>query len=227
MAEALAEAARSLHTHQTLAETLDGIAHAARASIPGFDHAGISVTHRDGTVETKAATGQLVWDLDAVQYSTNEGPCVDALRAQAVVAVEHLRHEQRWSRYVPAAAAAGVQSQLAVQLYSNEKTLGGMNLYSTTSETIDPDAVHIAELFATHAALALGHARAVSQLNDAIASRQVIGQAIGLIMARFEIDRESAFHYLIRASSTSNVKLRDIAQEVIDTAEESYRRQRP
>jgi GAF domain-containing protein len=221
-AEALAEAARAINTQHTLEQTLDAIVHAARHSVPGFDHVGISVMHRRGRIETKAATSRLVWDLDAVQYRFEEGPCVDAIRHEPVVVVEHLRDQRRWPRYVPAAAEAGVLSQLAVQLYVADETLGGLNMYSTSSETIDSDAAHTAELFATHAALALGHARQVSNLSEAIASRQQIGMAVGLIMARYEIDSARAFQFLTRASASSELKVRVVAQEIVDAAEAKY-----
>jgi AmiR/NasT family two-component response regulator len=96
-------------------------------------------------------------------------------------------------------------------------------MYSTESADIDPDAVHVAEMFATHAALALGRSRRESNLNEAIATRQQIGMAVGLTMARFGIDEERAFAFLVRASNASEMKLRDLAREVIETATDTYR----
>jgi hypothetical protein len=109
----------------------------------------------------------------------------------------------------------GPQSPNGLRLYTHEQTLGGLNMYSTQNAKIDPDARMTAEVFATHAALALGHARKESQLNDALASRKTIGQAIGILMGRYQINDERAFQFLFRASSTSNLKLRDIADEVV------------
>ena len=121
-----------------------------------------------------------------------------------------------WSRYVPEAVMrTGLQAQLAVLLFTNERVLGGLNLCSTTSTSIDPGAIQSAELFATHAALALARARRESDLNDAIATRQEIGMAIGLTI---DLDSERAFQYLVRASSTSQIKIRDIAQQIVRTA---------
>jgi GAF domain-containing protein len=193
------------------------------ASVPGFDHVGVSIMHRNGQVETKAGTGQLVWDLDAVQYELGEGPCVDTLRGEVTVTAPTIRLDQRWPRFVPRAVEAGVRSQLALQLYVEDETLGGLNLYSTQSEEIDPTAEHAAGIFATHAALALGRARRESQLAEAIGTRQSIGTAVGLIMGRYQLDRERAFQFLTRASSTSNIKIRDIADEIIKTAEDSFK----
>lgn len=224
-ASALAAAARTIDAVHSLEETLDAIVRAALASVPGFDHVGISVVHKNGKVETMAATGQLVWELDTVQYELGEGPCLRALREDPVVVAEELRHDQRWPRYVPAAVKAGVRAQLAVQLYTEEETLGGLNLYSTVREAVDPDATRMAELFATHAALALGRARRESQLEEALSTRQAIGTAIGLIMGRYQISQERAFQFLARASSTGNIKLRDIAEEVVATADGQYAKQ--
>ncbi len=219
IAASLAESARVINTPQTLEETLDAIVRATLVSVPGFDHVGISTMHRDGSIQTKAATDQVVWELDDLQYAIDEGPCVSAMREGLVVAVPNIRHDQRWPRYVPEAVMrTGLQAQLAVQLYTNERVLGGLNLYSTTSASIDPGAIQSAELFATHAALALARARRESDLNDAIATRQEIGMAIGLTMARYNLDSERAFQYLVRASSTSQIKMRDIAQQIVKTA---------
>ncbi len=220
IAASLAESARLINTPQTFEETLDAIVRASLVSVVGFDHVGITVMHRDGTFETKAATDQVVWELDDLQYSMDEGPCVSAMRDEELVQAPNIQHEQRWPRYVPEAVKrTGLQAQLAVHLEANGKTLGGLNLYSTRSASIEPNAAQAAEFFATHAALALARARRESALNAAIASRQEIGMAIGLTMARFGIDGERAFQYLLRASSTSEVKVRDIAREIIAAAD--------
>ena len=222
IAAAVTEAAKLMEAPITVEEILDAIVRAALQTVPGFDHVGISITHRDGEVETMAGTDQLVWELDDLQYRLKEGPCYDSLRGSTVTSVEHARHDQRWPRYMPQAVQRGLRSQLAFGLYSDEKTLGGLNLYSTASDTIDPDAPQIAQLFASHAAIALGRARQEAQLNDAIASRKAIGQAIGILMERYQIDEERAFQFLIRASQTGNIKLRAVAEELVTTTNERF-----
>jgi GAF domain-containing protein len=222
IAAALAQSAREINAGHDVGSTLDSIVHTAARSLPGIDHVGISVAHRKGQVETKAGTDALVWQLDDLQYSLREGPCSHAIDVEPVVIVNHLRDERRWPNYVPQAVRMGVQAQMAVRLYVEEETLGGLNLYATRTDRIDPDVVHTAELFATHAALALGRARRESQLSEALATRKAIGQAIGLVMERYQMDEERAFQFLVRVSSSSNVKLRDVAQELIDTASQRY-----
>ncbi|WP_408898630.1 ANTAR domain-containing protein [Nocardioides sp. R1-1] len=220
IAEALTEAAKAISHHRTLDETLDAIVRAAQHTVPGFDHVGISVAHGNGQIETRAGTGQLVWELDDLQYKLGEGPCYESIADEAVLLLEDARTETRWPRYLPPARAKGLCSQMGLRLYTEEGTLGGLNFYSVSSTGIDPDAVQLAELFAAHAAIALGHARYAHQLNESVASRQAIGTAIGIIMERYQITEDRAFQFLVRASSTSNVKLRVIAQEVVDTTNE-------
>ncbi|MFL6131362.1 MAG: GAF and ANTAR domain-containing protein [Nocardioidaceae bacterium] len=219
IAAALAMAARTINQEVSLEDTLTAVAHTAQRSLPGFDYVGISTIDRKGNVETRAATGGLVWDLDKLQYELGEGPCVETLRDADVVVAPRIRHDQRWPRFVPKAVELGLRSQLAVKLYlDTEGTLGGLNLYSTTNEDIDPDAEPLADLFAAHAAIALGHVRERENLNDALHSRKVIGQAIGMVMERYQLTEDRAFAFLVRASSHSNIKLRDIAQEIVDQA---------
>jgi GAF domain-containing protein len=222
IAAAVTEAAKLMHAPSTVDDTLDAIVRATLQTVPGFDHVGVSITHGDGTIETLAGTDRLVWDLDTLQYELAEGPCYDSIRGAGVTIVEHARHDQRWPRYMPQAARRGLRAQLAIGLYSEDHTLGGLNLYSTSSDTIDPDAVLIAELFASHAAIALGRSRQETQLTEAMASRKVIGQAIGILMERYQLDEDRAFQFLIRTSQTSNVKLRRVAEELVTTTNEKH-----
>jgi GAF domain-containing protein len=216
---ALTVAARGISRRASLEETLNAIVEVAQDALPGFDQIGISLMDRKGNVETKAATGDLVWRLDKLQYELGEGPCVETLHDRIIVEAPDVRHDQRWPRYVPRAVAEGLRAQLALKLYlDDEGTLGGLNIYSTTCEDIDPEAVHMAELFAAQAAIALGYAKERENLNEALHSRKVIGQAIGLVMERYQLTEDRAFAFLVRASSHSNIKLRDIAQTMVDKA---------
>jgi GAF domain-containing protein len=218
---ALSEAARSVSKAGSVDEALESIVHAAQLSLPGFDHVGVSTVDRQGNITTRAQTGELVKQLDDLQYSLGEGPCVDSLREAYVVEAPDIKHDQRWPRYVPAAVDRGLLSQLAVKLYLDEEgTLGGLNIYSTRSKDIDPEAVAAADLFATHAALALGKVRELSNLNHALASRETIGKAIGVIMAKYDLDEQAAFGFLARLSSHANIKVRELATQILREHEE-------
>jgi GAF domain-containing protein len=225
---ALAHAARTINQARTPAEAIQTIAETALLSIPSMEHVGVSVLDRRHQPETVAATSDLVRTLDKLQYSLDEGPCVDSLRDATVVAAPRISDDPRWPRYAPAAARLGLKAQLAVKLYLDEQgTVGGLNMYSTTSEEIHPEAPGIADLFATHAALALGKAREVDHLHQALRTREVIGQAVGLLMSQYSLDTDAAFAFLVRTSSHSNLKVRDIAERMVESHQAEVNRERP
>ena len=217
-AQSIAEAARTLHKPRSLHDTLQTIIEVACNSVPGFDQAGIATVERKGDIETRAFTGDLVLPLDKLQYSLAEGPCSSVLQGPEILSVSSLRHELRWPRYVPHARDAGVRSQMAVRLYVDEGTVGGLNFYSTLADEVSHDAQTLARLFATHAAIALGYAKERATFNQGLRTRGSIGQAIGILMERYEMTEDRAFAFLVRASSHRNIKLRDVAQELVDDA---------
>jgi GAF domain-containing protein len=215
-AQSIAEAARTLHQPRSLDDTLQTIVEVACNSVPGFDQVGIATLERKGKVETRAFTGVLVPRLDDLQYDLHQGPCSAALQGDDAVSVSSLRHELRWPEYVPQARAVGVRSQMAVKMYLDHGTSGGINFYSTSSDDVSADAQALARLFATHAAIALGHAHERETLHKGLLTRKVIGQAIGILMERYQMDEDRAFAFLVRASSHKNIKLRAVAQELVD-----------
>jgi len=225
-ASSLAAAARALVGRGSFDETLEAVARTAKDSLPGFDHVSVSLVSRTGRIETKAVTDSLARELDALQYSVDEGPCLSAIREVPIVAVPDLRVEQRWPRYLPAAISAGVRGQMSVRLtVDDEHTIGGLNLYSTSPHGSATDAGEakeaeeaedMVEFFAAHASIALHQARELANLREALTLRAVIGQAIGIIMERYQLSEDRAFAYLVRASSHANIKLREIAQELVD-----------
>ena len=217
LSAALAHAARTIGEARTLEETLQTIAETALLSIPGITDVGVALLDRGGNPVTKAATSDLVWELDRLQYSLDEGPCVQSLRDVSVVTAPRIRDDPRWPRYGPAAVKLGLKAQLAVKLSLDAPgTVGGLNMYSTESEDIDPQAPGIADLFATHAALAFGKARQVDDLHEALRTREVISQAVGLLMARYKLEPDAAFGFLVRTSSHSNTRVREIATRMIE-----------
>jgi GAF domain-containing protein len=223
IADVLAQVAREINAPSTVDATLDRIVQTARRSLPGIDHVGVSVARRDGGIETRAATGDLVLELDQLQYTLDEGPCLYAIAAATVVRVDDAAHDHRWPKYMPEAVRRGLRSQLGVQLGLDGETLGGLNMYSTSVDRIDDEVLHSAELFAVHAALAMGRARTEEQLRSGLTTRTEIGEALGLLMERYSIDSDAAFAFLSRASSVNNTKLRDVAAEIVADADARYR----
>lgn len=217
LAAALAQAAAQVNKPSSLDDTLDAIVRVARDSMPGVEHAGITLSRPDGRLETAAATDELVLRLDAAQYDVHEGPCVTAIEADHgdVVVLEHVRHASRWPAYVEKAVPLGLRSAAAVRLFAGGRTVGVLNLYSLASDTVDPETRVLAELFAIHAAYAYGHRRQVSHLERALETRELIANAVGMLMERFGLDRDRAFEYLVRVSASSELKLRVVAERII------------
>lgn len=212
---AAARAAREVHAPTDVAGTLSTIVEVAVRSLPEVDHASVTVARSSGEVETRAASDALARELDHLQYELGEGPCLYAALAEETVLVEHVRHDQRWPRFLGEAVRRGVRAQVALRLSVDGSTFGALNLFSTTADAFSDETRDLAELFATNAALALGGVRQREHLTAAVESRQLIGAAIGIVMERFGLDEEHAFAYLARLSQTTNRKLRDVAGELV------------
>lgn len=214
MATQLAQVALSLQAEPDLAETLRAAVDAAVLNIPGADHAGITLVSRQG-VQTPAATGELVQRIDRIQYSTGQGPCLDAIREHGTVLVDDLTTDQRWPLFASRAAAEGVKSMLAFQLFVRDHELGALNLYSVRIGAFDAHDEAVGLLLASHAAVALVGAQQQQSLLAGLDTRDLIGQAKGMLMERYRIPADRAFALLIRLSQDNNVRLADVATQVV------------
>jgi len=215
LATVLADAAQMLHTPETMSEVLDRLVRTACTAIPGVEYAGVSIARRDG-IETVAATDSLVHQVDHLQYELGEGPCLDAITHHTTTVVADMRHERRWPRFAPRAAELGVLSQMGIEVFREGSKVCGLNLYASRVGAFDDSTEHAAALFAVHAALALDKTVTVTNLTHALQTRQTIGEAVGIVMCRYTVDEQSAFRYLTRVSQHSNVKLRDVAQAIVN-----------
>jgi transcriptional regulator with GAF, ATPase, and Fis domain len=215
--------ARSIGSPRDVAKTLASIASAAAEAVPGVEHASVSVVDSEKQLQTLIPTDDFVAEADKLQCALGEGPCLDAALGEPVVRSDDLRREVRWPKYAPKAADMGVGAQLALHLYDQDHSYGGLNLYYGRPGSITTDSADIAELFAMHAALVMGHAREIESLKKALATRKVIGAAIGIIMERYELDEDRAFEFLVRVSQTGNVKLRAVAEEIVSTGNDRGR----
>lgn len=217
LADALAATARDINTRQDLPKVLQSLVETTQRSLTGVDHVGISVRHSDGRIETLAASSEFVRQLDELQYKLMEGPSVEAILQDGQFVVNRADLEDRWPRYMSKAVPLGLRSQMGLSLYTDGATVGGLNLYSTHMDEFDPDVLYIAELFAQHAALAMGKDRLTQHMGAGMRSRQRVGQAVGILMERYELDEDRAFAYLSRVSQSKNVKLRKVAETIVST----------
>jgi GAF domain-containing protein len=210
-------------------EVLERIVRAARAVV-GADV--VSVTLRNGTgFTTPVETDPIASKADAVQYEHEEGPCVEATVSPGLgyAVSSDLRRDSRWTRFGPAAADLGLHSVLATGMFPRDARprMGALNYYSRTPGGLDEADKDVALIFATHAAVALKGAQAVeaaelrsTQLTEAVQSRDVIGQAKGILMERRGLTADEAFDTLRRTSQDLNVKLRDLAQTLAERRSE-------
>jgi GAF domain-containing protein len=224
IADAMAEVAASLQAPMELEETLAVITRVAAQTIPGIAEASISITTKDGRIETLAPTGPRVIRADHLQYELGEGPCLHAALEEPVVAVNDLANDPRWPDFGPKAAALGFGSQVAFQFRATPHVRGALNLYAHEPNSIDQDAIHLGGMFAGQVAVAMGWARQDRTLTEALATRNTIGQAIGIVMERYTLDSDRAFGFLTRLSQTSNTKLNKIAAGLVDHANEASKR---
>jgi GAF domain-containing protein len=216
-ATALTVASRLLHGHESTADTLAAIVQTARSTVPGVDGAAICLSVPGG-LEARVATDQAAEAVTHAQDRAGEGPCLDAHATRALVIAEDLRTETRWPTYVEHARAAGVAAHLAIPLHEEDRTLGVLCLYSVRPGALGAATVRVARLYAVHAGLALLDAQHRQQMHDALDSRKLIGQAIGLVMERYKIDEQRAFEFLVRTSQDTNVKIRDVARQMVQEA---------
>jgi GAF domain-containing protein len=216
----LADAASDMAGQDSPAATLQHVANQARAAIAGCDEVGVTLARRHGAVETAAATGELARACDQLQYELAEGPCLGALDDGSPTKVADMRTEKRWPVFTPRAAELGVGSMLVFPLAAPRGTLGSLNLYARSAAAFDEDTELIAHAFATHAGIALAHAQMESNLRTAMASREEIGRAVGILMERHRVAATQAFDMLVFVSQRTHRKLRDIAAWVDATGED-------
>ena len=217
-ARQLSELAREMQADLTTAALLAHITRAAVREIPGAWHAGItSITGPE--VSTPAATGELVEQVDRAQYEAGEGPCLDAARHHATVRSDDLRTDTRWPRFAPRAADLGVRSMVSFELFAGDESFGALNVYAPGPGAFGPDSESTGMLLASHAALAMAAARTEAGLLTAMDSRDLIGQAKGILIERHKVTGVEAFGLLVASSQAVNRKLRDVAEHLVATGE--------
>jgi GAF domain-containing protein len=215
---------RLLLAEETLEETLDRVASLACRTLPGCDAASVTMIH-DGRPSTPVQTDEIATELDKAQYRSDHGPCLEAYSVRQVVAAPIAKDNdsaRRWPQFTMAAVDAGIRSVLAIPLVANRRPVGALNIYSRTIDAFDDTQAETAALFSEQASIACANAELywrtyslTEHLREALESRDVIGQAKGILMARRGCTPDAAFEALKRASQHRNTKLREIAEQVV------------
>jgi AmiR/NasT family two-component response regulator len=213
-----------LLSEETLQSTLQRVAELARATIDGCDSAGVTI-RTDSKVSTAAATDDFTLKIDHDQYENREGPCLQALSTQQVVSCEDIASDTRWPKFAEAAERDGLGAVLSLPLSVRDLPMGALNLYSKRANSFEENSRPLGKQFARQASVAISNAQVYTsamqlteQLKDAIKTREIIGEAKGILIAQEGVSEDEAFDMLKRVSQNQNVKLRDISQKVVDEA---------
>lgn len=217
--EAFAAMAGGRMNEQVTREILNLVVSMTQRAIRKADGAGVTLVTRGGHT-TGADTGDWVLAVDAIQYGLGEGPCLWAIANGK--AVYSSASDPRWTQFGEATEALGVTRVLSAPLMMYSRAVGALNVYARGSEGFDEPDQALALLFADELSAVLAGSEmsvateeATSHLQEALRSREVIGQAIGIMIEREGLDAAEAFDFLRRASQNSDMKLREIARRII------------
>lgn len=215
----LADAARAMAEETDSANTLERALHTALELVENADLAGLSIyTPRD--VQTPAATHEDVRRIDQLQHELSEGPCIGELRETDVIRVGDVSTDPRWPTWGPLISEKfDIRSSLSFHLFTSGQQLAAMTLYAKKPDSFDHDDVVNGLAVAAQATVTLAATVEHDQLHDAVRSRQIIGEATGMLRARFNLPADRAFETLKRMSSQQNVKLIHIARHIVETGD--------
>ncbi|AQT80576.1 hypothetical protein B1R94_16840 [Mycolicibacterium litorale] len=217
----IAEIARRLYERRTLDGALVAeFAEHAVAELPGVDCASITVTSGPDDIDTPTATHPCAVRIDDIQRRHREGPCLASAWQNKTVHVADLEADARWPKFrTEALRTTPVRSIMGFRLFVSGKTMGALNVFADRPAAFDEETARLGTLLATHSALVWDAARRETQFQEALASRDVIGQAKGMIMERYGVDANQAFDMLRQLSHDANVALAAVAAKIVDAAQ--------
>jgi GAF domain-containing protein len=223
----LARFSSILFTRLQLDEVLGLTASLGRDTIDGATSVSVSLV-RDGKFMTPASSDDAAVRIDIVQYEGGDGPCVVAATEGRQVVFRASDQSNRWPRVLDEASKVGVRSAVSFPLIVGEQSIGALNVYSDRADGLPAGGVERGLKFAEAASVVLANAQAFSQretmaaqLKEALRTRDVIGQAKGILMEREQISGDAAFDLLRKTSQGANVKLRELAERFVAAVEQS------
>jgi transcriptional regulator with GAF, ATPase, and Fis domain len=224
---ALTAALAALHSYfigtDTLKATLQRVSEVTTEAVEVADYVGLTLM-TNGKPSTAIYTDEISPDVDEAQYRTNNGPCLDAFRTNAIVSLPSMMSGP-YEAFREACRTRGIGSTLSLPLTLGSTAVGAMNLYSRKTRGFSHDDVTRASLFANNAAIVLANATILREahslnegLSDAMEHRSIIEQAKGIIMGTMRCSAELAIDQLVKQSQHENIKVRDVAQGIVDQA---------
>jgi GAF domain-containing protein len=218
-ADAFARLAIELHDAPGVDETVDAVVQFALQAL-NCTYAGVTLHTRGNRPEIAAVTDPVVAGVFELQITTQNGPLVTALNDRTTILIRDTTTDNRWPEWAAKVAALGVRSVLDVPLATGNESrssVGVIGLYSDRPDAFSEDDEAIAHILARHASVAVASARHEETMAQAVDARKLVGQAMGILMERFDVDGDRAFAILKRYSQDTNTKLRDVAQRLVDT----------
>lgn len=215
--ERVADIARELAAPEDLDETLQQVVDLAVDYVEHCEGATMLFVQPNGDVVTPAWSGQQARAADLAQHRTGEGPCMSALREHETIIIEDMASEDRWPLWRDEVSELGWRSMVGLRLFVADDSIGALDLYSSRANAFDRSARALATVFASHAAVAIKASISEAGLHHALAARDVIGQAKGVLMEREDLSAQQAFQRLRRLSNDHNIKLRDLARDIAET----------
>jgi GAF domain-containing protein len=223
-ADAFAQLGRIKLSETDLNGVFQQVADLAKRTISGASEVSVTLV-KDKGAHTPAFTGDLALALDEAQYEAGHGPCLDAAVSTSTQHVPDMSSESRWPDWTPRAREAGARSSLSIGLPVQEAVTGALNIYATTPDAFDEDALAVAQTFASYAEVAMANAylynaqtTLAQHMETAMRSRAVIEQAKGIIMGDRRCGPDEAFTILTKLSQGTNRKLRDVAVALVERA---------
>jgi len=225
--EALERLGRLSLREVSMESLLQTVADLVTTVLPGTLEASVCLLVRDRPI-TVVTTGQLATDLDERQYERGHGPCLHAARSGELTEIADTRTDDRWPDYLPRAVEHGNLSSLSVPLAidEDEQVTGALNIYARRPRAFDADSRRLATRFAPYASVAAGNLYAYQSARDladnlqrALVSRATIDLAKGILMERHKLTADQAFQLLAQVSMNSNRKVRDVAEDLVETGE--------
>nr|WP_238332249.1 GAF and ANTAR domain-containing protein [Kribbella jejuensis] len=205
-----------MHEAEGVEETIQAVVEFAIQAL-NCAYAGVALRHRGGGLEIPAVTDPVVAEIYQFQTAGGDGPLVLCMEERATVLVPDLEQDTRWVDWAKKVLELGVRSVLDVPLWTSSGPLGVLGLYSKEPDAFGPDDIAVAYILARHAAVAVASARREEHLKVAVDARKLVGQAMGILMERYNLDSDQAFQVLRRYSQDTNTKLREVAQHLIDS----------
>ncbi|CAN5460317.1 GAF and ANTAR domain-containing protein [soil metagenome] len=217
--EHLGWVALQLSDADTLPETLQRIVNLGEELLELCDGVSLMLISKGGKIATPAASSRAAYDSDMAQFATGEGPCLGAIADQRTLVIDDLEADQRWPAYRARALELGVRSMISFRLYVTDESMGALNMYSRKPNAFGNRSRLVGQLFAAQASVAMKAALIEAGLETAIQSRDVIGQAKGIVMARGRMTADMAFEVLKQLSQKRQQKLVEVAAQIARTGE--------